>query len=91
MIKGINEREGIEKSLKKQFTWKLNATRLAQSQAKPWRDLVKSRKRKEKNERKPNPGVMCSKNKRKERLKIKEWEVRPNSNVLHMWPTTNNK
>ena len=35
MIKGINEREGIEKSLKKQFTWKLNATRLAQSQGKP--------------------------------------------------------
>ena len=23
MIKGINEREGIEKSLKKQFTWML--------------------------------------------------------------------
>ena len=33
MTKGINEREGIEKSLKKQFTWKSNATRWAQSHA----------------------------------------------------------
>ena len=48
-------------------------------------------KRKEKNERRPNPGVMCRKNKRKERLKVRECEVKPNSNVLDVWPTTNNK
>ena len=50
----------------------LNATRWAQSQAKPSRDPVKQRKRKEKNKKKPNSGVKCRKYKRKERLNIKE-------------------
>ena len=104
MIKGSSGWEGIEKSLKKQFTWKLNATRWAQSQAKPWRNPVKQRKRKrtEKNERKPKPnvevwGVERMKEKKGEKLKkenggpsLMSWTWPTiNNKVLDVWPTTN--
>ena len=93
MIKGSSGWEGIEKSLKKQFTWKLNATRWAQSQAKPWRNPVKQRKRKrtEKNERKPKPNVEVwgvERMKEKKGEKLKKENGGP-SLMSWTWPTTN--